>query len=313
MKFVATILEHLNSDNYSVLVELLKFFKLVVRKIAERSPSSLWIRHVKTNYFCCCIIRILKSHRHETLLITTIDLLKDMSKVNLSKRRNLLKEVFIIKNLIPALFLSCTRLMRLGEERKYSLDTKFTHNWLTILLTIKSHLVTAFENNEVKEKYLLLKILFIILYPYQLPDFLFNTEKLKNKQDMNIISKSLRLVLYIQHYFYLPTLMDHVLMHIIMTLKQDLEKGPDSGHSFHKFLEYLNEIWLNIVQHRTIQDIAILMRAFQPDKRQYFMQLVESQPKLQSKMKDVKDTLEKKFLTDQKVVEIYCINTSLYY
>lgn len=83
----------------------------------------------------------------------------------------------------------------------------------------------------------------------------------------------------------------------------DLEKITDLEDLFHKFFEYLNEIWLNMVPHRNSQDIAHLMMSFCPDQRQYFMQLIQSHPKMQIKIKKIKDMLEEMFFKANQITE----------
>lgn len=111
----------------------------------------------------------------------------------------------------------------MGKNNNSPLNIKFIHNWLTVMLSIKSHLVNVLGNNEEKEKYILLKILYIILHPYQTPGFLYNTREIKEKRDINVILKSTSLVLYIQRYFYVPTLIDYTLMQIIISIKQGIQ------------------------------------------------------------------------------------------
>jgi len=113
--------------------------------------------------------------------------------------------------------MSCTQMLLNKQKSVYPINTEYICNWLTIMMVVKSHLAIAFEKTDEKEKYILLKILFVLLHPYQKASSLFPKENLK--QDLIVIFKSMCLLSYIHRHFYIPMIMDRNLMRIILNLQ----------------------------------------------------------------------------------------------
>jgi len=86
------------------------------------------------------------------------------------------------------------------------------------MMVVKSHLAIVFEKTDEKEKYVLLKILFVLLHPYQKVKSLYPNE-INLKEDLEVIFKSMCLLSYIHRHFYIPMMMDRNLMRIILNLQ----------------------------------------------------------------------------------------------
>ena len=102
-----------------------------------------------------------------------IELIRDIIKIKLSTQCTLLEELFKIPELISAL-ISCTQVLVAKKKLNSPINLElYLYNWLTIIANVKSHLCTIFRRNEEKEKYLFMKILAVILHPYQEEGFSF--------------------------------------------------------------------------------------------------------------------------------------------
>lgn len=153
------------------------------------------------------------------LHLTTIELLKDIAKLNLEDDQpKLLEQLFRIPDFIPMLIMSCAqRLAKTTHE--FLLNSGYLYNWLTLMTVTKSHLAIAFEKSEEKEKYVLLKILFIIVCPYAIERELLSLER-DRKQDLNLIFKCMCLLSYIHRRFYTLLVIDRVVMRITLNIRE---------------------------------------------------------------------------------------------
>jgi len=146
-------------------------------------------------------------------------LLKDIAKTKLSNQPPIFQQLFDdkIPDLIPVLMMSSTQMLIHKKKDVYPINSEYIYNWLTIMMVVKSHLAIVFEKTDEKEKYILLKILFVLLHPYQKTNFLFQERNLK--RNLEVIFKSMCLLSYIHRHFYIPMTMDRSLMRIILNLQ----------------------------------------------------------------------------------------------
>lgn len=154
--------------------------------------------------------------------MTAIELIRDITKIKLPNRRTLLEELFVISELSSALMISSAKVLVAKRKLDSPINLElYLYNWLAIIANIKSYMCITFERNDEREKRLFMKILTVILHPYQQKGFSFVGREIK--LDLHVIFKCLRLLFYIHMYFHVPMVIDRILMKITLKLQEGIE------------------------------------------------------------------------------------------
>lgn len=153
-------------------------------------------------------------------MLTATDLLKEIAKISLPNQPNFLHQLVNIHDFIPIMMTCCSQ--RMSKINKHSPnDLRFLYNWLSIMMTIEADLIITFEESEEKEKHILLKILFNILYPYQQAGVLSPEKKVKRHVD--VLFKTISLLSCLYRRLFVPSVVDSVLMNIIVNLAKGIQ------------------------------------------------------------------------------------------
>ena len=145
----------------------------------------------------------------DNLLITTMNLLEFISQINL------LKKLFKINDLIPALLESFAQVL---PEGKTSLsELTFVQHWLAVLIVVMESGSLTFEDYENDERFLkLMDIIYRILKPYNKSYNLYPIQQ----QSANIIYDAMRVLLSFRRCnVNIPTRIDYIIAILIFSLK----------------------------------------------------------------------------------------------
>ncbi|EGI57194.1 Protein SAAL1, partial [Acromyrmex echinatior] len=207
-ELVKQILSHLESSDSLILIQLIRILQLIAWKIRQ-NPQSNWVAHLTECEFFGAIIFILKSSTNDNLLISTMSLLEFISQINL------LKKLFKINDLIPALLESFVQVL---PEGKTSLsELTFVQHWLAVLIAVMESGSLTYEDYENDERFLkLMDIMYRILKPYNKSYNLYPIQQ----QGANIIYDAMRVLLSFRRCnVNIPTRIDCIIAILIFSFK----------------------------------------------------------------------------------------------
>ncbi|XP_011067435.1 PREDICTED: uncharacterized protein LOC105153960 isoform X2 [Acromyrmex echinatior] len=284
-ELVKQILSHLESSDSLILIQLIRILQLIAWKIRQ-NPQSNWVAHLTECEFFGAIIFILKSSTNDNLLISTMSLLEFISQINL------LKKLFKINDLIPALLESFVQVL---PEGKTSLsELTFVQHWLAVLIAVMESGSLTYEDYENDERFLkLMDIMYRILKPYNKSYNLYPIQQ----QGANIIYDAMRVLLSFRRCnVNIPTRIDCIIAILIFSFKTvseaDEEKKMrelDPNELINDLLDYIIKYWLHIIESCTSDQIVEILGLCDNDIRECLISLTQFKmiPEMLDKMKKV--------------------------
>lgn len=150
-------------------------------------------------------------------------MLKEIAKISLPNQSNFLHQLINVHDFIPILLTLCTRMIMWKTNEYTPTELQFLYNWLSIMMTIEEDLIITFEENKEKGKHVLLKILFHILYTYAYRQEDVFSPQQEVKQHVDVLFKSISLLSCLHRRFFVPMIMDRILMKIILKLAKGIQ------------------------------------------------------------------------------------------
>ncbi|XP_012055083.1 PREDICTED: protein saal1 [Atta cephalotes] len=290
-ELIKQILSHLESSDSLILIQLIRILQLIAWKIRQ-NPQSNWVAHLtKCEFFGATIIFILKSSTNDNLLITTMNLLEFISQINL------LKKLFKINDLIPALLESFAQVL---PEGKTSLsELTFVQHWLAVLIVVMESGSLTFEDYENDERFLkLMDIIYRILKPYNKSYNLYSIQQ----QSANIIYDAMRVLLSFRRCnVNIPTRIDYIIAILIFSLKTVLEANEEKKmreldpNELNDLLDYIIKYWLYIIESCTSEQIVAILDLCDNEVRECLISFAQSKmiSEMLDKVKKVVTVFEK--------------------